>query len=80
MTPSLLLGFPYAASQNEVVALPARSCLLFTDATSPTLEVSTDVGFSTKKALTLTNGAAQVSGMYVRATNSGTTVLIAKAL
>ena len=76
-TQSIPIGPPTTLVTNQIYALPAVNCTLFTDAATPTLEQSTVIGFGTKVALTFTNGACLVSGGFVRAT-AGTPTIVLK--
>lgn len=71
-TASLSIGPVQTLVQNVVYALPPVRCLLFTDATTPTIQQSTTVGFTANVALSLTNGQAEVSGGFIRCTNLAT--------
>jgi hypothetical protein len=64
----VLTDGPNAIVQNQIYALPARRALFFTDATTPTIQQSTDPAFGTNAALTLTNGQAEVAGGFIRCT------------
>lgn len=75
-TPLLLSGIPTLMAQNLVFALPARRCLFFTDAAAPTIQQSTDVGFTNNIVLTLSSGAAEVAGAFIRCTTGNITVLV----
>lgn len=72
----LPIGPPTALVQNQVYALPAVECVLFTDATTPTLQVSSTSAFTANVALTLTAGASPVTGGFIRATTTGVTVTL----
>jgi len=68
MTESFSTGYPHTMVQNQVYALPARRCLLFSES-GGTIEQSNTVGFSVAKALTLdTNNQAEVAGGFIRQT------------
>lgn len=75
-TELLSIGPPTALVQNQVYALPAVRCTLFTDATTPTLQQSNTAAFTANVALTLTAGAATVAGGFIRATTTGVTVTL----
>ena len=66
--------------QNQVYALPARRCLFFTDAATPTIQQANDVGFAAPVATTLTNGSAEVGGGFIRVTSAGPINVTLKAL
>lgn len=73
----LSVGFPQAIAQNVIVALPGRRCLIFTSSAGAVLTSSNDPAFGDSQALTLTNGAAEVAGGFLRATNAaGATVTL----
>lgn len=65
----LSIHYPQSIAQNEVVALPARRCLLFSSTATPGLQSSNDPAFGDNAALTLTNGVVEVSGGFLRSTN-----------
>ena len=73
-TELLSLGRPIAMTQNQVYALPPQRALLFTSASSPTIQQSTDVAFGTNSAVTLTGGQAEVAGAFIRCTSAAITV------
>lgn len=75
-TELLPLGQPVALTQNGIYALPAVKCTVFTDATTPTIQQSNTVAFTANVAVTLTGGAAAVSGGFLRTTSSGVTVTL----
>lgn len=64
----LPVGTPVLMSANVIYALPAVKTTLFTDAAAPTITQSNTSAFTLSSALTLTNGAAQVGGGFIRAT------------
>jgi hypothetical protein len=66
--------------QNVVYALPATRCLLFTDGAAPTLQQSSDVGFTANVVLALTNGQAEVAGGFIRCTNLATCNVVLKKM
>lgn len=57
--------------QNTIYALPAVRVTLFTDATTPTIQTSNTDVFTANVAVTLTGGAAEVYGAFVRVTTTG---------
>ncbi len=74
----LQFGVPTTLVQNTVYALPANRCLLFCDASSPTITMSNVVGMSPAIALTLTNGQAEVAGAFIVCTTGSVVVSIKK--
>ena len=75
----LQLGVVESIAQNEVCGLPARRCLFFTDATTPTIQQSTTEAFTANAALTLASGQAEVAGEFIRCTTAGPINVIVKA-
>jgi len=69
-TTTLSPGPQWTISQNVVYALPPSRCLVFTDATTPAIEVADSSSFATKIALTFTNGQAEVAGGFLRSTGA----------
>lgn len=67
----LSVGYVQSIAQNEVVALPARRSLFFTDAAAPTIQTANDPSFATPIAMTLTNGSCEVAGGFLRCTSAG---------
>lgn len=63
-------------TQNVVFALPSKRCLLFTDATTPTIQQSTDVAFTANAAVTLTGGQAELAGAFIRCTSATISVIV----
>lgn len=78
-TQSIPIGPPVALVQNQIYALPAVLCTLFSSSATPTIQVSNDVAFGTNVALTLTAGAAQVAGGFLRATTANTAISLKRA-
>lgn len=77
----LSIGYPQTLTQNVVVALPARRCLLSCDSAAPGLEQSNDVAFGTLKAVTLdSNNQAEVAHKFLRSTAAGGAVVVLNAL
>lgn len=72
-------GVVFSMTQNIAFALPSKRCLLFTDATTPTIQQSTDVAFTANVAVTLTAGQAELAGAFIRCT-SGTINALVKVL
>jgi len=70
------IGMPVLMTQNQVYALPAVECVLYTDATAPAFEVSNTQTFTNKNAPTLTGGSVAVSAGFIRATGSATLVTL----
>lgn len=75
-TELLPVGPLVALTQNQIYALPAVKVTLFTDATTPTLQVSNTAAFTANVAVTMTGGAAVVSGGFIRATTTGVTITL----
>ena len=67
-------GQQVALTQNTVYALPGRKVTLFCDAAAPTFEQSTDLAFTLPKAVTLTNGQADLAAGFIRCTSGNVTV------
>lgn len=76
---NIQLGAITAINQNQVYALPAARVLLFTEATTPTLQQSNDVTFAASTAITLTGGQAELAGAFLRCTSAGPINVIVKA-
>lgn len=74
-TELLPLGTPTLLVANQIYALPAVKATLFTDATTPTITQSNTVAFSASVAVTLTGGAATVTGGFLKCT-SGITITL----
>ncbi len=79
MADILSLGRVIVMPQNIVFALPPVRALLFTDGVAPTIQQSTDVGFTANVAVTLTGGQAEVAGGFLRQTNLANMNIILKA-
>lgn len=75
-TELLTMGQPHTLVTNRVYALPAVNCTLYSDSTA-TFEQSNVFDFSTKSTITLTNGVAQVNGVWLRAP-TGTPIVTLK--
>lgn len=74
------LGVPTTILQNIVYGLPARRCLLFTDATTPTIKIANNVGISPSVTVTLdSNGEASLAAAFIQCT-SGNISICVKAL
>lgn len=74
-TELLSCGVPHALTTNRVYALPVCKTTVFTGDSSPALEQSNVLDFSTKSAVTLTGGMASLAGGFMRAT-TGTPIVI----
>jgi len=74
-TQLLPIGPPVTMVANEVYALPAVNVTLYTDATTPTIAQSGTSAFTANTAVTLTGGAATLSGGFVRATANTLVIL-----
>lgn len=75
-TAVIQFGVPTALTQNTIYALPANRALLFTDATTPTVQQSYDVAFTANAALTLASGQAEVAGGFIRCTSGNINVVL----
>lgn len=78
LNPLLVTGKVIAITQNTVYALPTGRVLLFTDATTPTLQQSTTEAFTANVAVTLTGGQAELAGGFFRLTTAGPINIILK--
>ena len=67
---ALTLGAPIAITQNEIYALPAKRCLLFSDAVTPTFFQSNTEAFTASIAVTLTAGQAELAGGFLKCTSA----------
>lgn len=65
---SIPIGPPTTLLANVIYALPAVNVTLYTDAAAPTIAQSNTPAFTLNTAVTLTGGAAPVSGGFIRAT------------
>jgi adhesin HecA-like repeat protein len=72
----LPIGMPVTLVQNVAYALPAVECVLYTDAATPTLQVSNTPAFTLNTALTLTAGAVAVTGGFIKSTAGAATVTL----
>jgi hypothetical protein len=70
------LGMPVTLVQNQIYALPAVKCTLFTDATTPTIQQSNTQAFTANVAVTLVAGAATLNGGWLRTTSSGVIITL----
>jgi hypothetical protein len=59
--------------QNTIYALPPHKCTLFTSAAAPTIQQSTSATFADNATVTLTAGASEVVGAFLRVTSAGPT-------
>ena len=75
-TELLPLGVPTALVQNQIYALPAVKCTLFTDATTPTIQQSNTVAFTANVVLTLVGGMATCVGGWLRTTSASVTAVL----
>lgn len=71
----LPIGPPVTLLANVVYALPAVNVTLYTDAATPTITQSTTAAFTANSAVTLTGGAATLSGGFVKAAANTLVVL-----
>lgn len=58
-------------AQNIVYALPPGKCKLYTNSAGAVLQQSNDFAFASSTAVTLVEGAYDVSAAFIRATNVG---------
>lgn len=77
-TEQIQLGVVTSLVQNQIYALPAGRCVLFTDGAAPTLQMSTTVAFTANVAVTLAGGQFEVCGGFIRCTNLATCNVILK--
>lgn len=66
-TQLLPVGTPVTMLANVIYALPAVNCVLYTDATTPTITQSNTQAFTANTAVTVTGGAATVGGGFIKA-------------
>jgi len=66
----LRIGYPIPIVQNTIYALPSCKVKMFSDATAPTFQQSTDVLFTANAAVTLVNGQAELCGGFLRCTSA----------
>jgi len=64
--------------QNVVYALPPVRCRLFTDSTAPALQQSNTLAFTANVVVALVDGAAEVSGGFIRATAAAGAIVTLK--
>lgn len=74
-TTQLLPGIN-ALVQSVIYALPPKSCLLFTDSTTATIEQSTTVAFTASVPVVLTAGQMEVAGGFIRCTTGAINVVL----
>lgn len=65
-------------TQNVVYALPAKRCKLYTNTAGATFLQSNDSAFASSSAVTLVEGAYEVSAAFIEATNAGGALVILK--
>lgn len=75
-TPSIMVGVLTTIVQNTIYALPPRVVKLYTSATTPTIQQSSDVAFATSTAVTLTDGTAEIAGAFLRCTTGNIAIII----
>ena len=79
MTTLLSVGYPQTMTQNQVFALPATRCLLFTETVAATIVQSNDVAMGTTAPVTLpATGMAEVSGGFIKCTSGNIVVTLKK--
>jgi len=66
-TQLLPIGPPVTLLATVAYALPAVNVTLYTDAAAPTITQSNTSAFTLNSAVTLTGGAARVSGGFIKA-------------
>lgn len=69
-TELLTIGPITSITQNVIYALPARSVIMFSDATGPTFFQSNTAAFTASIAVTLVNGQATLAGGFIRCTSA----------
>ena len=67
----LTLGPLHTLTQNTVYCLPPVRCKLYTNSSGAVFQQSNDSAFASSTAVTLVEGAYEVSGGFIRATNVG---------
>lgn len=75
-TPSISMGVLTTLVQNTIYALPPRVVKIYTSATTPTIQQSSDLAFATNTAVTLTDGTAEIAGAFIRCTTGNIAVII----
>ena len=76
-TELLPLGTPVAMVQNQVYALPAVQCRLYTD-NAATVQQSTTQTFTANTAVTLVEGSYLLTAPFVRITSAGPVNVVLK--
>lgn len=75
----LQIGVPTTLAQNEIWALPTLRCLLFTDASSPTIKMANNVGISPSVTVTPdANGMFEAGCAFIQSTGSASIVVMLK--
>lgn len=69
-------GYVQAIKQNIVYALPSCRVLLFTDATTPTIQQSLTEAFTANVALTLSSGQSEVAGAFIKCTTGDINIIL----
>jgi len=77
-TTLLPLGTPTLMTQNQVFALPAVRCLMFTD-TAGTYEQSAILAGPFIATVALAGGQVEVAGGFIRCTTASPTVTLKRA-
>lgn len=69
---ALLTGQVFQLTENVIYTLPAKRCLLFTDASAPTLQWSLTNTLHVSTTITLgTNNTVELCGGFICLTSSG---------
>lgn len=71
----LSIGVLSTMKQNTVYALPAKKCKIYTDATA-TFVQSTTSAFTANSAVTLVEGAYEVSAPFIKCTSGDVAVML----
>ena len=69
-TEVLPIGMPWTMVANQVYALPPLAVTLYTDAAAPTITQSGTQAFTANTSVTLSGGAADVVGPFIKATSN----------
>lgn len=77
-TQLLPFGTPVILATNVVYALPGVKATVFCGDTTPAIEQSNLIDFSTKVSLTLTGGLGTLAGGFVRATAGTPLILLSR--
>lgn len=72
---SIPIGPPVSLVANQIYALPAVKVTMFTDTTSPTIQLSNTGVFTANVAVTLAAGGATLVGGWLRATGATSIIL-----